>query len=81
MDVLKSTIKEVESKLYLLSTLTTLTGYNDYFIKANGGYASYTFTHEQVKRLDTLLTEFKREMEDEIAPTQQKLATLEQLLG
>ena len=81
MDILKSTIKEVESKIHQIDRLTRVTGHNDYVIESNGRYQTYTFTPAQVKRVDLLLAEFKREMIEEIEPTKQKLATLEQLLG
>lgn len=81
MDILKSTIKEVESKIRQIDRLTGVTGHNDYVIKSNRGYQAYTFTPAQVKRVDLLLAEFEREMIEEIEPTKQKLATLEQLLG
>lgn len=81
MQLLKDTIKDMEGKLYEVNLLTKVMSHDDYIIKSNHGYNTYTFTKSQQKRLDVLLGEFKQEMLDEVEPMKQKLSTLEQLLG
>jgi hypothetical protein len=81
MDVLKQAIKAVEVQLDKISKLAGTMSYRDYAVKTNSGYNGYYLTPDQQERLHTLLGEFKQEMIDEVAPMQQKLSTLEQLLG
>ena len=81
MDLLKRVIKEVEVKVGSIKDIEKVLSYSDYKLSTNSGYNSYYPTKAQEKRIDDLLSEFREEMIQEVLPTQQKLTTLEQLLG